>query len=54
VRLAAAAGTTDAAVRAAALHCLVNGAGALIPETAARLRAAFEVPALPFDGPPDV
>ena len=54
VRLAAAAGTTDPAVRTAALHCLVNGAGALIPETAERLRAAVDVPVAPFDGPPDV
>ncbi|GAA0947893.1 hypothetical protein GCM10009558_063560 [Virgisporangium aurantiacum] len=54
VRLAAAAGTTDTTVRTAALHCLVNGAGALIPETAERLRAAFDVPVVAFEGPPDV
>ena len=32
------------------LHALVNGAGALIPDTARRLRDAFSVPEVPFDG----
>ena len=32
------------------LHALVNGAGALIPDTARHLREAFAVPEAPFDG----
>lgn len=34
------------------LHAVVNGAGALIPHTAGRLREAFSVPEMPFDGAP--
>jgi methionyl-tRNA synthetase len=34
----------------AVLHSLVNGAGALIPDTAKELRKAFSVPRIPFQG----
>jgi methionyl-tRNA synthetase len=42
--------THDPALLNAVLHCLVNGAGALIPDTAARLGAALSVAPAPFDG----
>lgn len=44
--------TGDARLRADLLHCLVNGAAAVIPETAQELAATFAVEPAPFDGPP--
>jgi methionyl-tRNA synthetase len=40
----------DPALLKAVLHCLVNGAAALIPDTAARLGAALSVAPTTFDG----